>query len=95
MPIKRSDDDDSGHRHGGLIDFERNYRRAVAIIFRALEHHDPIVVPPEVVAQAWRDESRQTRLARLLGSPLCEVIAFDDRQASPQSSSAGGQCPLT
>ena len=34
-----------------------------------------------MVAQAWRDGGRQTTLARLLGSPLCEVLALDDRQA--------------
>jgi hypothetical protein len=75
---------------GALIGFERNDRRVVAIIVRALEHHDPIVVPAGVVAQNWRDGSRQTRLARLLGSPLCEVIAFDDRQAR----AAGQLCGL-
>jgi hypothetical protein len=66
---------------GALIGFERNERRVVAIIARALEHHDPLLVPAGVVAQAWRDGTRQTRLARLLGSPLCEVLALDDRQA--------------
>ena len=66
---------------GALIGFERNDRRVVAIVVRALEHHDPLVVPAGVVAQAWRDGTRQTRLARLLGAPLCEVIALDDRQA--------------
>ena len=50
---------------GALIGFERNDRRIVAIIVRALEHHDPLLVPAGVVAQAWRDGSRQTRLARL------------------------------
>ena len=64
-----------------LIAFERNQRRVVAIVVRALEHQDPLVVPAVVVAQAWRDGARQTRLARLLGSPLCEVLALDDRQA--------------
>ena len=66
---------------GALIGFERNERRVVAIVTRALEHHDPLLVPAGVVAQAWRDGSRQTRLARLLGSPLCEVLVLDDRQA--------------
>jgi predicted nucleic acid-binding protein len=66
---------------GALIGFERNERRVVAIVTRALEHHDPVLVPAGVVAQAWRDGSRQTRLARLLGSPLCEVLVLDDRQA--------------
>jgi len=66
---------------GALIGFERNDRRVVAIVVRALEHHDPLLVPAGVVAQTWRDGTRQTRLARLLGSPLCEVIVLDDRQA--------------
>jgi predicted nucleic acid-binding protein len=66
---------------GALVGFERNDRRVVAIMVRALEHHDALLVPAGVVAQAWRDGSRQARLARLLGSPLCEVLALDDHQA--------------
>jgi predicted nucleic acid-binding protein len=66
---------------GALVGFERNDRKVVAIVVRALEHHDPLLVPAGVVAQAWRDGSRQARLARLLGSPLCEVLVLDDRQA--------------
>jgi hypothetical protein len=66
---------------GALIGFERNERRVVAIVARALAHQDPLVAPAGVVAQAWRDGARQTRLARLLGSPLCEVVSLDDRQA--------------
>jgi len=66
---------------GALIGFERNDRRVVAIVARALEHQDPLLVPAGVVAQAWRDGSRQTRLAHLLGSPVCEVLPLDDRQA--------------
>ena len=66
---------------GALIGFERNDRRVVAIVARALHHHDPLFVPAGVVAQAWRDGSRQTRLARLLGSPVCEVVVLDDRGA--------------
>ena len=66
---------------GALIGFERNDRQTVAIIVRALEHQDSLFVPAGVVAQAWRDGSRQARLARLLGSPLCEVLALDDHQA--------------
>ncbi len=66
---------------GALIAFERNDRRVVAIVARALEHHDLLIVPAGVVAQAWRDGAQQIRLARLLGSPMCEVLALDDRQA--------------
>jgi predicted nucleic acid-binding protein len=75
---------------GALIAFERNERRVVAIVARALEHRDQLLVPSGVVAQAWRDGTRQTRLARLLGSPVCEVLALDDRQAR----AAGQLCGL-
>jgi hypothetical protein len=66
---------------GALIGFERNDRRVVAIVTRALHHQDSLLVPAAVVAQAWRDGARQPRLARLLGSQLCEVLVLDDRAA--------------
>jgi len=72
------------------VGFERNDRRVVAIVTRALEHHDELLVPAGVVAQAWRDGSRQARLARLLGAPLCNVVSLDDRQAR----AAGQLCGL-
>lgn len=64
-----------------LIGFERNDRRVVAIVQRALDHGDELIVPAGVVAQAWRDGRRQVRLARLLGSPVCEVECPDDTAA--------------
>ncbi len=66
---------------GALIGFERNDRRVVAILARALEHDDPVLVPAAVVAQAWRDGRTQARLARLLGSPACHVVTLDDHAA--------------
>ena len=66
---------------GALVAFERNDRRIVAIVARALEHDDPLVIPACVVAQAWRDGRRQARLARLLGAPICEVVPLDDATA--------------
>ncbi|MGI8758894.1 MAG: PIN domain-containing protein [Acidimicrobiales bacterium] len=66
---------------GALVQFERSDRRVVAIVARALDHGDPLVVPAGVIAQLWRDGRRQVRLARLLGSPLCEVEPLDDRCA--------------
>jgi len=74
---------------GALIGFERNDRRIVAIIVRALEHGDPLLVPAGVVAQAWRDGARQARLSRLLGSARCEVLALDDRQARAAGQACG------
>ncbi|MGC8512478.1 MAG: PIN domain-containing protein [Acidimicrobiales bacterium] len=76
---------------GALIAFERNDRFVVAIVARALEHHDPLVVPAGVAAQAWRDGRRQTRLARLLGSQNCTVLPLDDRAAR----AAGQLCGTT
>lgn len=66
---------------GALIAFERNDRRMVAIVARALEHRDPLVVPAGVIAQAWRDGRRQVRLSRLLGSSICDVVPLDDHGA--------------
>lgn len=66
---------------GVLVAFERNDRRVVAIVARALEHGDALVVPAGVVAQAWRNGRRQARLARLLAAPICEVAALDDAGA--------------
>jgi K+/H+ antiporter YhaU regulatory subunit KhtT len=76
---------------GALIGFECNDRRVVAIVARALEHHDRLVVPAGVVAQAWRDGRRQVRLSRLLGAQICQVISLDDRQAR----AAGQLCGTT
>lgn len=66
---------------GGLIAFERADRSVVAIVARAIEFGDPLVVPAGVVAQAWRDGRRQVRLARLLGASVCTVAVLDDTGA--------------
>lgn len=66
---------------GALVGFERNDRRVVAIVARALEHRDALLVPAGALAQAWRDGARQARLSRLLGAPVCEVLALDDLHA--------------
>jgi hypothetical protein len=76
---------------GALIGFEKNERRVVAIVARALDHKDTLLVPSCVVAQAWRDGRRQTRLSRLLGSPLCELVVLDDLRAR----AAGQLCGIT
>ncbi len=66
---------------GALIAFDRNSRRVVALIARALEHGYSLAVPAGVVGQAWRDGRRQVRLARLLGSRELEVEPLDDERA--------------
>jgi len=76
---------------GALSAFERNDRRVVAIVARALHHKESLLIPAGVVAQAWRDGRRQARLARLLGSPICVVINLDDSRAR----AAGQLCGVT
>ncbi len=71
---------------GALIGFDRNDRRVVALIARALHHHLPLAVPAGVVGQVWRDGRRQARLARLLGAEQVQVDPLDD-----QSARAAGQ----
>ena len=66
---------------GALIAFDRNDRKVVALIARALDHGYSLAVPAGVVGQVWRDGARQVRLARLLGSRDVEVEALDDRRA--------------
>jgi len=65
---------------GALIAFERNDRRVVALLSRALAHELPLVVPAGVVGQVWRDGRRQARLARLLAADEVEVEMLDDRR---------------
>lgn len=76
---------------GALIAFERNDRRVVAIVERALRLGVRLAVPAGVVGQAWRDGRRQARIARLLGSYLIEVEVLDDRRAR----AAGQLCGVT
>jgi hypothetical protein len=76
---------------GALIAFERNDRRVVAIIARALERGLDIAVPAGVIGQVWCDGHRQARLARLLGSNAIEVVPLDDTSAR----AAGQLCGVT
>jgi hypothetical protein len=66
---------------GALIAFERNDRRVVALLARALEHQWAIVIPAGVVGQVWRDGRRQVRLARFLATDDLEFETLDDRRA--------------
>ncbi|TMQ02339.1 MAG: type II toxin-antitoxin system VapC family toxin [Deltaproteobacteria bacterium] len=66
---------------GALIAFERNDRRVVALLVRALDHRMAIVVPAGVIGQVWCDGRRQARLARLLATDEVEIEALDDRRA--------------
>ena len=76
---------------GALIAFERNDRRVVAVVARALERGLKIAVPAGVVGQVWRDGRRQVGLVRLLRSEIVEVEPLDDTRAR----AAGQLCGVT
>lgn len=66
---------------GALIAFERNDRKLVTLLKRALELGQSIAIPAGVVGQAWRDGRRQARLARLLASAEVTIEPLTDRRA--------------
>ncbi|MGA2451777.1 MAG: PIN domain-containing protein [Polyangiaceae bacterium] len=66
---------------GALIAFERNDRKVRTLVELAMAHGGVVHAPGGVVAQVWRDGSRQVRLARLLGSGLVQVQALDREEA--------------
>ena len=66
---------------GALVAFNRNDRRVVALLSRALTHRLALFVPAGVVGQVWRDGRTQARLARLLASPQVDIEPLDDMRA--------------
>lgn len=62
---------------GALVGVERNDRELVVLFSRAIERGRTIVVPAGVVAQVWRDPSRQVRLARLLNAEDVVIADLD------------------
>jgi hypothetical protein len=58
---------------GALIEVDRGGEPIRALLARALDRQISIIVPSGALAQAWRDGSRQERLARLLKSKLVRV----------------------
>lgn len=76
---------------GALIAFERNDRKVVSVILRALQNGVKLIVPAGVVGQVWRDGRKQVRLVRLLGANLLQVVPLDDQGAR----AAGQLCGVT
>jgi hypothetical protein len=64
-----------------MIAFEKNDRKIRTLIELALTHGAPLWTAGGVVAQVWRDGSRQVRLARLLGSGVVQVQPLDRDEA--------------
>jgi hypothetical protein len=62
---------------GGLIALDRNDRRVIVLLARALETRSRVTVPASALSQAMRRPERQARLSRLIRQPSTDVIALD------------------
>ncbi len=67
---------------GALIALERKDERMKALLARVLAHPEAIIhIPAGVVAQTFRDGSKQVRLVRLLKETQARVVALDEDTA--------------
>ncbi len=62
---------------GALIALERGDPYMQALLRRIAEREGQHVVPAGALAQAWRNGSRQARLARLVSSRRTSVVPLD------------------
>ena len=60
---------------GALIALDRNDRQMWAVLRVAADEAKPLYVPTGVIAQAWRDGSRQALLSRALRH--CDEVPLD------------------
>jgi predicted nucleic acid-binding protein len=67
---------------GGLIALDRNDRRVLALIARAMELGIRITIPASALAQAIRNPARQARLSRLIRQAGTDLIAFNGPDAT-------------
>ena len=62
---------------GALIACDRGDRRMLAVLTRANESGAKLFIPAGALAQAWRNGRRQAQLARLIKSPIVELVPLD------------------
>jgi hypothetical protein len=62
---------------GGLIALDRNDRRVVVLLARAVETNSRVTIPASALAQSIRRPERQARLARLIRQPSSDVVPLD------------------
>lgn len=67
---------------GGLIALDRNDRRVVVLLARAMERGLRVTVPSTALAQSLRNPARQARLARLIRQAGTDLIALDAAHAT-------------
>ena len=62
---------------GGLIALDRDYRRVIVLLARALETNSRVTIPSSALAHAIRRPDRQARLSRLIRQPTSDVAPLD------------------
>jgi len=67
---------------GGLIALDRNDRRVLLLVARAIERGMRITIPATALAQAIRNPARQARLSRLIRQACTDLIALDGPDAT-------------
>jgi predicted nucleic acid-binding protein len=66
---------------GALIALDRGQARVVHLLDRLIAAGGAVEIPTPVIAQVWRDGSRQARLARLLGTSDVVLVGLDAEMA--------------
>jgi hypothetical protein len=67
---------------GALIGLERKDARINALLQRMLDYPGAVIhIPAGVIAQAFRNGSRQVRLVRLLKGEQTRIVNFDEDMA--------------
>jgi predicted nucleic acid-binding protein len=67
---------------GALIALDRDDRRVIVLLARAVEVGGRVTVPATALAQVIREPARQARLARLLRQPSTSLEALDGPDAT-------------
>jgi hypothetical protein len=67
---------------GGLIALDRNDRRVLILIARAMESGSLVTVPATALAQAIRNPARQARLSRLVRQTGTHLVPLDAPDAT-------------
>jgi hypothetical protein len=67
---------------GGLIALDRNDRRVLTLIARAIERGMRITIPATALAQAMRNPARQARLRRLIRQASTDLIPLEGTDAT-------------
>ena len=67
---------------GGLIALDRNDRRVLALVQRAIERGSQITIPATALAQALRNPAKQVRLVRLIRQPSTALTPLDGPEAT-------------